>query len=69
MTKPIIRIHNAETGEVVDREMTDAEFATFQAEQLAKTTKETELAAQAAAKQALLDKLGITAEEAKLLLS
>ena len=25
MTNPIIRIHNVTTGEVVDREMTDAE--------------------------------------------
>lgn len=26
MTNPIIRIHNVETGEIVDREMTDAEL-------------------------------------------
>ena len=26
MTKPTIRIHNTETDEVIDREMTDAEF-------------------------------------------
>jgi hypothetical protein len=27
MTKPTIRIHNAMTDEVIDREMTDAEYA------------------------------------------
>ena len=31
MTNPIIKIHNAETGEVVEREMTDAEFADWTA--------------------------------------
>ena len=27
MTNPTIRIHNAETGEVIDRPMTDNEYA------------------------------------------
>lgn len=26
MTNPMIRIHNVETGEVIDREMTDEEY-------------------------------------------
>jgi hypothetical protein len=29
MSNPIIRIHNIETNEVIDREMTDAEYAEF----------------------------------------
>jgi hypothetical protein len=29
MSNPIIRIHNIETDEVIDREMTDAEYAEF----------------------------------------
>lgn len=29
MTNPIITIHNTETGEVVEREMTDAEYASY----------------------------------------
>ena len=29
MPNPIIRIHNTETNEVIDREMTDAEYAEF----------------------------------------
>ena len=29
MTKPLIVIHNATTGEIIEREMTDAEFLTF----------------------------------------
>ena len=27
MSNPMIRIHNSETDEVIDREMTDAEYA------------------------------------------
>jgi hypothetical protein len=33
MTKPIIRIHDVTTDEVVDREMTDVEFEAYQAQQ------------------------------------
>lgn len=68
MTKPLVRIHNVETDEIVDREMTDAEFAIYQAEQ--KTWEEEALAAakKAADRLALLEKLGITENEAKLLL-
>ena len=29
MPNPIIRIHNATTNEVIDREMTDEEYAEF----------------------------------------
>ena len=69
MTKPIIRIHNAETDEVIDREMTAAEFAKYEADNAAQAIKETEAEAKATAKAALFNKLGITAEEAALLLS
>jgi len=69
MTKPIIRIHNSKTDEVIDREMTDAEFAAYKANQAAQDAKQAEAEAKATAKAALLSKLGITAEEAALLLS
>ncbi len=64
MSNPIIRIHNAETNEVIDREMTDEEYAEFSK---VKQPSQEELA-RIAAKEALLIKLGITADEAKLLL-
>jgi len=68
MTKPIVRFHNSQTNEIVDREMNDAEFAQYQADQVAQVA-ETEAAAQAAAtRQALLTRLGITEEEARILL-
>ncbi|NBR24301.1 MAG: hypothetical protein EBU08_11135 [Micrococcales bacterium] len=69
MSKPTIRIHDLATNEVIDREMTDAEFAAYEAEQAAQATAQAEAEAKATAKAALLTKLGITAEEAKLLLS
>jgi hypothetical protein len=67
-TKPMIRIHNVETNEVIDREMNDQEFAEYEAEQTANVIAKAEAEAKATAKAALLTRLGITAEEAKLLL-
>jgi len=73
MSKPFIRIHNIETDTVVDREMTDAEFFAYEAEQAASAAKaaeaEAEAQAKAEAKAQVLAQLGITEEQAKLLLS
>jgi len=65
----MIRIHNTETNEIIDREMNDAEFAQYEAEQAAQAARQAEAEAKETAKAALLTKLGITAEEAQLLLS
>ena len=66
-------IVNCETGEVAEVELTAAEIAereaaqaAFEAEQEAKAEEER---AKATAKADLLEKLGITEDEAKLLLS
>ena len=68
-TRPMTRIHDIKTNEVIDREMNDIEFAQYQ-EQLAKHQLEVaEAEAKAQAKAELLDRLGITADEAKLLLA
>jgi hypothetical protein len=65
----MIRIHNQQTNEVIDREMTADEFAQFEAD-AAKTQSELQAeATKAAEKAALLAKLGINDDEAKLLLS
>lgn len=69
MSKPIIREHNIETGEFVDREMTDAEFEQYNKDQAESEAKINEELAQSTAKIELLAKLGITEDEAKLLLS
>ena len=68
MTRPIIRIHNVETDEVIDREMNDQEFAAYQADQAAQAAAQAEAEAKAAERQAILDRLGLTADEAKLIL-
>ena len=69
MSNPMIRIHDMETNEVIDREMTADEFKQHQQEQVLILENDEKQAAQAAAKTALLAKLGITAEEAALLLA
>ena len=65
----MIRIHNQETDEVIDREMNDAEYAQHLENLEAKAIADAEAEAKAQAKAALLAQLGITAEQAKLLLS
>jgi hypothetical protein len=49
--------------------MTDAEFAQYNQDKANREAKEAETQAKATAKAALLTQLGITAEQAKLLLS
>ena len=68
MTRPMVRIHNSKTNEVIDREMNDQEFAQYQADVKANEAKAAAADKAAADKAALLAKLGITAEEAALLL-
>lgn len=69
MTTKTVTIHNVETGEIITREMNAEELAQDAADKAAyQAFKETEEKA-AADKAALLAKLGITADEAKLLLS
>ena len=68
MPKPMIRIHNANTGEIIDREMTNAEYAVHEKSLAELQARIAEKSAKAEAKAALLERLGITAEEAKLLL-
>ncbi len=65
----MIRIHDLAKNEIIDREMTNAEFAIYEADQATQAIAKAEAEAKATAKAALLDKLGITAEEAQLLLS
>ena len=69
MTKPTIRVHNIETDEIIDREMTDAEFDDYTQLQAKVEADKAALIKTEGDKAALLTKLGITADEAKLLLS
>jgi hypothetical protein len=69
MTRPIVRIHNAATDTIIEREMTNEEFAQIEIFRAESETYKSEAEAKAAAKAALLAQLGITEEQAKLLLS
>ena len=60
---------NTQTGEIAFRDLTETELAAQEAAQIKEAAK-LEIAGQkATAKAALLEKLGITADEARLLLS
>jgi hypothetical protein len=69
MPKPQIQIHNAETSEIVIRDMNAEELAVYNKEAAEFAEMQAEIANKAAAKTALLTRLGITEDEAKLLLS
>jgi len=69
MSKVMIRVHNIETGEIVDREATPEELAQIKNDADEQKTLDTAQELKEVTKQELLNRLGITAEEAKLLLS
>ncbi|CAB4223155.1 hypothetical protein UFOVP1665_13 [uncultured Caudovirales phage] len=64
----MVRIHDLSNNKVTDREMTDEEFAAYEADQISIKTAKSDLAAKEKARDLLLEKLGITADEAALLL-
>lgn len=70
MTKPTIRIHDTSTDQVIDREMTNAEFAIYEAEQaevVALAAAQAEAKEAKAAAQAKLAALGLTTDDLKAL--
>jgi hypothetical protein len=68
MTKPTIRIHNTETDEIIDREMNKDEFAQYKIDEADAVAEKAEAEAKATAKLAILDRIGLTADELKLIL-
>ncbi len=69
MAKPQVKIVNAETGEEIVRDMNAAELAQLEIDKASAQAQADEMATKAIEKAALLAKLGITDDEAKLLLS
>jgi hypothetical protein len=70
MPNPMIRIHNAETDEVIDREMTAEEFAQYKAEAEKEKAKSDSIAkaeSDKASAQAKLEALGLTLDDLKAL--
>jgi len=71
MSKMTIKITdiNAETGEVIERNATSDELVQFKADEEMAKEMAAETAIKIAAKEAVLAKLGLTAEEAASLLA
>lgn len=70
MTKPIIRIHNLETNEIIDREMNDEELAQYEIDKaniITKAQVEIEITEKRAAAQAKLAAFGLTADDLQAL--
>ena len=67
--KPQIKIVNATTGEEIVRDATAEEIAQMEIDAVNDAARKAEALAKETAKAALLTQLGITAEQAKLLLS
>jgi hypothetical protein len=61
-------IHDVSTNEITEVEMTKAEIAKIKADELQLQNQISEMEEQENAKAALLTRLGISADEAKLLL-
>jgi len=69
MTNPMIKIVDLSTGQEEIRPMNSDELASFTATQEEQVQIKEAISAKAEIKAALLDRLGITSEEANLLLS
>lgn len=69
MTKPMIKIHDLATGEEIEREMNADELKQWQIDKSNAEEIELQETQKQLAKEALLTKLGITEDEARLLLS
>ena len=70
MTRPIIRVHNTETNEIVDREMNDLEFEQYKKDTIAteaRRLEEAKVEAKKVAAEAKLAALGLTADDLKAL--
>lgn len=66
--RPMIREHNIEINEIIDREMNDDEFAAYEADQAAQKAAAAAKAKAEAEKAALLARLGLTEDELKTIL-
>jgi phage gp16-like protein len=66
--KPTVAFYDSVTGKTEVREMNDTEFVQWEADQARRAAEIVAEAEKEAARQALLAKLGITEEEAALLL-
>jgi hypothetical protein len=67
-SKPQVKIVNCETGEEIVRDANAEEIAQMKLDADNAAARKTEAEAKETAKAAILDRLGLTADEAKLIL-
>ena len=67
-SKPQVKIVNAQTGEEIIRDANAEELAQMELDAANAVARKAEVEAKEVARQAILDRLGLTADEAKLLL-
>ena len=68
MTKPQIKEYNCETGEEIVRDATTAEIAQIKIDADNAATEKAQAEAKETAKAAILDRIGLTADELKTIL-
>ena len=68
MAKLQVLIHNTQTDEIINRDMTAAELKQYEANQEIEALRQAEAEAKATAKAAILDRIGLTADELKTIL-
>jgi hypothetical protein len=69
MSKPTIKIHNIETGEIIERDMNAEELKNYEATIARNAAQDKELADKAVAKAAIAERLGLSADELATLLA
>jgi hypothetical protein len=67
-TRPMVRIHDTETNEIIDREMNNSEFTQYEADKAAQIIAAEAKAKAESDKAALLARLGLTEDELKIIL-
>jgi len=67
-SKPQVKIHNVETGEIIVRDANADELAQMEIDAANSATAKAEANAKAEAKAAILDRIGLTADELKTIL-
>jgi hypothetical protein len=67
-TKPQVKIVNCETGEEIVRDANAEEIAQMEIDAVNAAARKAEIEAKATAKSAILDRIGLTADELKTIL-
>ena len=67
-SRPMVRIHDLSTDEIIDREMNDAEFENYKIQQAAQIEADAIIQKAQSDKAAILERLGLTEDELKTII-